>query len=121
MNEENKIDKTQTKPAKDTLDENQPKGRLDIYIEIALIFILGILIGIAVKTEASKRITIGFDDYKIKPSGQIYNINQLQAEQIRKYNEANSENVQPQNGTPENNSTGSNSLPVGGTGINDAQ
>ena len=38
--------------------------KTDFYIELALFLILGVLIGIAIKTEAVKRITIGFDDYE---------------------------------------------------------
>lgn len=34
-------------------------------IELALIFILGFLLGMVVKTEALKRITMGFNDYLI--------------------------------------------------------
>lgn len=56
------------------------KRKTDFYIELVLFLILGILIGIAVKTEASKKITIGFDDYKMKIKKQDYNINQLQTD-----------------------------------------
>ena len=51
---------------------------LDSYIEIALLFVLGILAGVALKVEAGKMITIGFDDYKMKFSNGQYNINDLQ-------------------------------------------
>lgn len=59
-----------------------PKKRkkTDFYIELVLFFILGILIGIAVKTEASKKITIGFNDYKMKIMKQDYDINKLQTD-----------------------------------------
>lgn len=60
------------------------KGRMDFYIEIALIFILGILIGIAVKTEAVKRITMGFNDYKIKIADDRYSISRLEKDLIGK-------------------------------------
>lgn len=56
------------------------KRRTDFYIELALFMILGILIGIAVKTEADKKITVGFNDYKMKIMKQDYNINKLQAD-----------------------------------------
>jgi len=55
--------------------------KYDFYIELALFLVLGTLIGIAVKTEAQKSITIGFDDYKMKIFKQDYDINQLQADQ----------------------------------------
>lgn len=34
-------------------------------INFLLIFILGFLVGVAVKTEAKKRITIGYNDYQV--------------------------------------------------------
>lgn len=61
------------------------KSKADFYIEIALIFILGVLIGIAVKTEAAKKITVGYNDYQIKIGN--YNINQLQEDLLNKQNE----------------------------------
>lgn len=54
------------------------KTKKDFHIELALLFILGALIGIAAKTEASKRFTMGFDDYKIKRSANQIDINELQ-------------------------------------------
>jgi len=52
--------------------------KIDQYIEIALLFVLGILGGVALKVEAGKFITIGYDDYKMKFSDKQYNINELQ-------------------------------------------
>lgn len=34
-------------------------------INFLLIFILGFLVGVAMKTEAKKRVTIGYDDYQV--------------------------------------------------------
>jgi len=64
--------------------EAEKNKKMDAYIEFALIFILGILVGIAVKTEANKRITIGFDDYQMKLAKQDFNINNLQFEVAKK-------------------------------------
>lgn len=61
----------------DNWEKNQRK---DYYVEIILMLILGILIGVAVKTEAGKRITIGSDDYKMKFSANAYNLNELEKE-----------------------------------------
>ena len=66
---------------------NEQKKKTDFYIELALFLVLGILIGIALKTEAVKRITIGFDDYRMKFYAQNYNLNKIQDEQIQKINE----------------------------------
>lgn len=59
-------------------------GKRDFYVEMALFLILGVLIGIAVKNEAGKRITIGYDDYRMKLGQQHYNINKLQTDLIKK-------------------------------------
>lgn len=70
--EEEKVEEEELKPKK--------KNKTDFYIELALFLILGILIGIAIKTEATKKITIGFNDYKMKIMKQDYDINKLQAD-----------------------------------------
>lgn len=60
------------------------KNRRERYIELALIFVLGFLLGIAIKNEAVKKITIGFEDYKLNQTTQKYNINQLQENLLNK-------------------------------------
>ena len=40
--------------------------------------VFGILLGFVVKTEAAKRFTVGFEDYKLGQAGQFYDIDQLQ-------------------------------------------
>jgi len=79
MNEETKIKDAEIIPVN---DEKQGQG--NPYIEKALILILGILIGIAVKTEALEKITIGFDDYLMSYHEQSYDLNKMQDEQIEK-------------------------------------
>jgi len=74
-------------------EKSEQKKKTDLYIELALFLVLGILIGIAVKTEAVKRITIGFDDYKMKFYAQNYDLNKMQDEQIKKINEEQAQNV----------------------------
>lgn len=49
----------------DTGEKETGKRRGDVVFELALIFILGFLLGVTIKTEAAKRVTIGFNDYKI--------------------------------------------------------
>jgi hypothetical protein len=56
------------------------KKKTDFYVELVLFLILGVLIGVAVKTEADKKITVGFNDYKMKIMKQDYDINKLQAD-----------------------------------------
>lgn len=79
-------------------DGENKKGKADFYIEIALIFILGILIGIAVKTEAVKRITMGYNDYQIKIEDDRYSISQLEKDLIEKQ----SEEAEDQESLPDN-------------------
>ncbi len=65
--------------------------RADFYIELGLILILGILVGIAVKTEADKKITIGFSDYLIKQVPNAYNINQMEAQLVQEQSQTQSQ------------------------------
>jgi hypothetical protein len=71
--------------AENNSEKNQKK---DFYIEILLMLILGTLIGVAVKTEAAKRITIGSDDYKMKFLANAYNLNNLEKELAKNQAEA---------------------------------
>lgn len=88
MKEEKKQEKLFTEAeVSETGENNQEtsgKRKTDYYIELALFLILGILIGVAVKTEAVKRVTIGVDDYRMKIASQDYNINQLQKDLAKK-------------------------------------
>jgi len=82
-NPEDSVNEAQTSEVREeNLENEEPKKtrnrKTDFYIELALFLILGILIGIAVKTEAVKKITIGFDDYKMKIASQDYDINTIQ-------------------------------------------
>ena len=53
------------------------KKKREVIFEMSLFFVLGILLGITIKTEAVKRITIGFSDYQISSPSQRYNIEDL--------------------------------------------
>ncbi|PIP26850.1 MAG: hypothetical protein COS71_01120 [Candidatus Moranbacteria bacterium CG06_land_8_20_14_3_00_40_12] len=70
----------ETKEASETKDDLEKNQKKDFYTEIVLMLVLGILIGLAAKTEAGKRITIGSEDYKIKPPAGAYNLNKLEKE-----------------------------------------
>jgi len=81
MEEEKIIKDAEVETKKDvevSEEEKIKKMKMDKYVEFLLIFVLGVLIGVAVKTEAAKRITMGFDDYLMKMHKQEYNINGLQ-------------------------------------------
>ncbi len=63
------------------------KNKRDWKVELALFLILGVLLGIVIKTEAVKRITIGYEDYKASLGKQNYGINEIQKELEEKANE----------------------------------
>ncbi len=85
MDEENKIqDGEIVEEIKNLENKERKKGKTDLYVELVLFFILGVLIGVTLKTEAAKRITIGYNDYQMKIEKQDYNINQLQSDLTRK-------------------------------------
>jgi|WetSurMetagenome_2_1015567.scaffolds.fasta_scaffold336332_1 hypothetical protein len=91
MEEENKIQDGEIISSEEPVKEiKRKRKRTDLYIELVLFFILGILIGITLKTEAEKRITIGYNDYQMSINKQDYNINQLQNDLVKKSAEQNS-------------------------------
>ena len=59
-------------------EQQNKKGKKNDYFELALFLILGFLLGIVIKTEAAKRITIGFNDYLINLNQSVYHLNDLQ-------------------------------------------
>lgn len=97
MNEENEIQNAEVEeinsPAgeEEKPEEKAKRAKRDFYVEIALFLIFGILAGFAIKTEATKIITMGFNDYKLKADKQNYNINELQAELIKEKTDATEE------------------------------
>jgi hypothetical protein len=62
--------------------QNLANDRRNIYLEYALFLILGFLLGIIIKTEAGKRVTIGFDDYQVDTKTEVYNLNEIQKKLI---------------------------------------
>jgi hypothetical protein len=99
--------KTNLNP-EENADENAApaKGKNSQRTEMILLFVLAFLIGIAVKTEAVKKITIGFDDYKLPVSSQNYDINTLQKDLIEKATEAAADSAnenQPASENPDEN------------------
>lgn len=88
MDEENKIQDGEVVFEDEAQTETRKKKRRnDLYIELVLFFILGVLIGITLKTEALKRITIGYSDYQMEIKSQDYDINKLEADLIKKATE----------------------------------
>lgn len=60
------------------------KKKCNFGIEPVLILILGILMGVVVKTEAVKRITIGFNDYRIPYLKQSYDMDKMYKDLLEK-------------------------------------
>lgn len=75
------------KPSEPTVVKMR-KRRNDFYIELSLFLILGILIGIALKNEAVKKVTMGFDDYKMRTFSKDYDLNVLQKTVMQKAEDA---------------------------------
>ena len=55
----------------------EKRKRKEAIFEMALFLVLGILIGMTIKTEAIKRITIGFNDYQIATQSQHYDVSAM--------------------------------------------
>lgn len=93
--EEEKVQEAQTSEVKkeevEVEEEKQEKSekrkKMDFYVELFLFLVLGILVGIAVKGEALKRVTIGYNDYQMKIHKQDYDINKLEADLAKKAEE----------------------------------
>ncbi|HLN18703.1 MAG TPA: hypothetical protein VK255_00860 [Patescibacteria group bacterium] len=78
-------------------DANKKRNKRDYYIELVLFLILGVLLGVAIKTEAVKRITIGYNDNQMKMMNQDYNIEKMQKDLLAKQMEdAKKENASEQ-------------------------
>lgn len=77
------------------------EGKRSFYFEMALFLVLGFLLGVVVKTEAAKRVTIGFNDYKVVSLTQDYNFSEIQknlAEKQKKAEENRETNSASENG-----------------------
>ena len=74
------MEELEKKEEKNETEEVRPKKRMDFRLELALFFILGFLLGVVIKTEASKRITIGFNDNEIASLKQAYDFENIKEE-----------------------------------------
>jgi hypothetical protein len=105
---ENEDDVTSA-PEELTEEQKAKKKKRDFYIEAVLFLVLGILMGVAIKTEAAKKITIGFDDYRMAFYHQDFNLNQMQADLNKKAEEAQKQAQE----NPAQNAPGQNSAQPG--------
>ncbi|MDY0302336.1 MAG: hypothetical protein RBR98_00940 [Candidatus Moranbacteria bacterium] len=60
--------------------ENNDNTQKNYRTEVILILIIGLLLGIMLKAEALKNISIGFSDYKVKGGLQAYDVEQIEKE-----------------------------------------
>lgn len=51
--------------------------------EIILIFIIGLLLGIMIKAESLKKVSIGFSDYKVTGGAQGYDLDEIEEKLIQ--------------------------------------
>ncbi len=92
------------KTSKDQQPEIEPtnpsevlkKKKRDLFFELTLFFILGALIGITLKTEAVKKITIGFNDYQIPAQTVRYDVAELKRNLLQKAAEQQQQQQQQQ-------------------------
>ncbi len=84
-------------------NENITSEKKNTRVEFALFLILGFLLGVVIKTEAAKRITIGYNDYQLSGGRAIYNINELQKKIMEEKNNQKAEEKQGQDQNNPNN------------------
>lgn len=95
MEQENISQELEEKNETEAVVENEidraKKKRRELIFEFSLFFVLGVLLGVTMKTEAVKKITIGFNDYQIESGKQRYDIGamkrDLQQKAIEQQNE----------------------------------
>jgi hypothetical protein len=62
------------------IETKDPKKKMDFRFELALFLILGFLLGVVIKSEAVKRVTIGFNDGAIASIRQGYDFEKAKAD-----------------------------------------
>jgi hypothetical protein len=55
-----------------------------INAEMLLLVVLGFLIGVVIKTEASRRFTIGYEDYQVAQNKQGFDIEKIEKDLVQK-------------------------------------
>ena len=73
--DEIKEEETEKEPVAEIVPE---KMKVSFKNKMILLAIFGILLGFVIKTEAAKKITVGFEDYKLLGVEKLYDINDLQ-------------------------------------------
>lgn len=50
----------------------------DFRVRLVLLFVLGILLGFVFKSEATEKLVIGYDDYRVKAYSQGYDFSEIE-------------------------------------------
>jgi len=95
-NEEIKINEAEIEENENKTSERK---KIDFRFELALFLILGFLLGVVIKSEAVKRVTIGFNDGEIISVRQGYDFDKIKENIAKSY----AEQEQATSATEENN------------------
>lgn len=82
-------------------NKDSAKSKKNYRTEIILILIIGILVGIMVKAEALKKLSIGFSDYRVKGGAQEYDLEEIEKKLIEESKKQQEEAAQMKNSAPE--------------------
>lgn len=80
--EKNDIQDAQISETEETGDKL--KNKKNYHTEIILIFIIGLLLGIMIKAESLKKVSIGFSDYRVKGGSQEYKLDDIEKKLMEK-------------------------------------
>ncbi len=83
MSKKEKINDAEVSSFEENASQKTESGK-KYYLEIALILIIGFLLGVMIKSEALKSVSIGFDDYKVVSAKQGYDIDGIEKELVEK-------------------------------------
>jgi len=98
-NEELKIPEAEIEKSE---NEVGAKKKIDFRFELALFLILGFLLGVVIKSEAMKRVTIGFNDGAISSVRQGYDFEKIKQD-LAKASEAQDQAASAAGGNSQNN------------------
>lgn len=74
------MENEETKVTEAEIENKGQKKKIDFRFELALFLILGFLLGVVIKSEAVKRVTIGFNDGAIISVKQGYDLEKIKAD-----------------------------------------
>lgn len=89
-----------------TENDNKPKNKKSYQTEIILIFIIGLLLGIMLKAESLKKVSIGFSDYRVAGGVQEYKMDDIEKQLKEKSEKAQAEQAEQQQAQPTQPATG---------------